>query len=444
MATGFVAIQALRQIGGLSGVPAVQAILGTASLIFESAKVARSNRLACLRVVQLVKETLEIVQSELKDVSAELPGEAINSLERLHRALTGVLEFLQRQSQPGVVRRLLDQTNERQAREELSRALGLFQSECAILFHVRVNSLQESRTNMQIQTLNILDITAGRAASDTSGELHKRSLPSAGLLVGRNMEQRTILNQIHTAPASSPARVIILGGGGMGKSTLALSIVNHPSIVENGLISDLASHFGISGDQLQKRLLAALRSTKLLIVLDNFETPWEVLSQRAATERFLGELSSLTNVTLLLTMRGCERPLGTSWTIPTLEPLGPLGLEASRQIFCTSTNLTGDGEEVTQFLKLLDGIPLAVALAANMACTEPLADILQRWKEKGTNILQVERSGAGAVTRLSSLDVSIKLSVESTRISNTPGAFELLQLLALLPNGCRRIILIRL
>ncbi|KAH7092786.1 hypothetical protein BKA62DRAFT_65768 [Auriculariales sp. MPI-PUGE-AT-0066] len=245
----------------------------------------------------------------------------------LCRALTGVLEFLQRQSQPGVVRRLLDQTNERQAREELSRALGLFQSECAILFHVRVNSLQESRTNMQIQTLNILDITAGRAANDTSGELHKRSLPSAGLLVGRNMEQRTILNQIHTAPASSPARVIILGGGGMGKSTLALSIVNHPSIVEkfgehrffascesaisaSGLISDLASHFGISGDQLQKRLLAALRSTKLLIVLDNFETPWEVLSQRAATERFLGELSSLTNVTLLLTMRGCERPLG--------------------------------------------------------------------------------------------------------------------------------------
>ncbi|KAH7101456.1 hypothetical protein BKA62DRAFT_703031 [Auriculariales sp. MPI-PUGE-AT-0066] len=441
MATSLFTVQALRQVGSLTGVPAIQAILGTASLIFESAKVARRNRLACLRVVQLVNETLELVQSELKDANMnELSDEAINSLERLNKALQSVLEFVEHQSQPGMARLLQDQTTrERQAREELSRALSAFLAECAINLHRQVNQLQEQRTKMQIQTLSILDATAG-TASEFPEDLRTRSLPSAGLLVGRDTEQGAILDQLRAASTSSPARVIILGGGGMGKSTLALSILNHPIVVEDAtstgaLIAEIASQLGIAGDQLRKRLLSALRSTTIFIVLDNFETPWEVADQRVDTERFLGEISSLPNVTLIVTMRGSERPMGTTWTTPTLEPLGALDLEASRQIFSTIAYASGgdDSAVLKQFLGLLDGIPLAVTLAANMACSESVEVLLQRWQEEGTKALHAERSGASS--RLSSLDVSIKLSVESSRIIDSPGAFELLQLLALLPNG---------
>ncbi|KAH7101457.1 hypothetical protein BKA62DRAFT_638590 [Auriculariales sp. MPI-PUGE-AT-0066] len=453
MATGLLAIQALREVGSLTAVPAVQAILGTASLIFESVKVARRNRLACLRVVQLVNETLEVVQSELtKAGTTVLPDEAGNSLERLNKALEGILDFVKHQSQSGLVRRLVNNTSERQAREELSLALVAFQSECLVRLHLETSERDARRGEIQSQTLHLLDSMVEDSTMVTE-QLRTSFLPSAGLIIGRDAEQRLVLEQMKAATAASPARIVLLGGGGMGKSTLALSILNHPAVIQQfgkhryfiscesatssgGLISDVAAHVGIAGDQLKKRLLAALRSISLLLVLDNFETPWEGVDQRVETEMFLGELSALQNITLIVTMRGSERPLGVAWTTPAIEPLQTLDLTASRQIFSTIASLSGEQEdsvELQQFLKLLDGIPLAITLAANMTCNESLSALLQRWREEGTKAIQGNASTSNQ--RLSSLDVSIKISVESSRMVNTPGAFELLQLLALLPNG---------
>ncbi|KAH7096393.1 hypothetical protein BKA62DRAFT_511838 [Auriculariales sp. MPI-PUGE-AT-0066] len=453
MATSFVAIQALRATTNLTGIPVVQTILNTASLVFESAKVARSNRFACIRVAQLVNETLEIVRSELEDTTViQLSPGVSGSLERLNGALEIVLGYVQSQANANFVRRLMPGTGERDAREALSRALATFQTECKIHLQIELRRLLTRRTEQQEKVLEILDQTAD-GVTDAVSELQTRTLPVHRLLFGRDLEQLALLKLITSAPTSSPARIVVLGGGGMGKSTLALSILHHPSMVERfgeyryfiscesaassgGLVSEIASHVGIFGDQLRKRVLAALKGAQLLLVLDNFETPWEAMNQRMETEKFLGELSTLQNLTLIVTMRGGERPLGTSWTTPILEPLSSLDLTASRQIFSAVTDLTTEQEQSTelpQFLNLLDGIPLAVTLAANMAREESIPALLRRWHDDGTTAIRTGSSGT--VDRLSSLDVSIKLSVESSRMANTPGAFELLQLLALLPNG---------
>ena len=180
------------------------------------------------------------------------------------------------------------------------------------------------------------------------------------MLLGRNSELQQIIASI-TATSDEPARLAILGGGGMGKSTLALNALHHPEVVDvfgdhryfvscesaesaGGLLSVLATHLEISGDQLRKRVLAAMGSAKLLLVLDNFETPWEEYRQRVEVEQLLGVLTALPNLTLVLTLRGSERPLGTSWTTPVLEPLKPLDLTAARHIFAEVASLSSEEE----------------------------------------------------------------------------------------------------
>ena len=100
--TALAAPQVLSVLGNLTGVPVVQAISGTAAVILEAANArvlvlglvneahaahdpqgARFNRSECVRVAQMVKSALEVLQTELPS-SEELPIEIDNALETLH------------------------------------------------------------------------------------------------------------------------------------------------------------------------------------------------------------------------------------------------------------------------------------------------------------------------------------------------------------------------
>jgi len=304
--------------------------------------------------------------------------------------------------------------------------------------------VEESRVVSRQRVLDLLD-------ENDSDRLRVKLPPKPGMLLGRNSELLRIVASV-TKDSAEPARLAILGGGGMGKSTLALNALHHPEVVETfgehryfvscesagsagGLLSVLAAHLDISGDQLRKRVLTALGSTKLLLVLDNFETPWEEHRQRVDVEQLLGTLTALSNVTLVITMRGSERPLGTTWTTPVLEPLKPLDLTAARHIFAEVASLNSEQEESSETLELLghlDGIPLAITLAASVVRDTSIADVLASWRTEGTTAIQ---SPISPTERLSSLDNSIRLSIETSRVVDVPQALQLLQLLALLPSG---------
>jgi len=318
------------------------------------------------------------------------------------------------------------------------------QFKCKLHMGRRLKELEESRVMSQKRVLNLLNKVNGEG-------LRVKLLPKAGMLLGRNLELQRIVTSL-TANLAEPARLAILGGGGMGKSTLALSALYNPQVLEafgehryfvscesaasaGGLLFVLAAHLEISGDQLRKRVLTVLGSTKLLLVLDNFETPWEEHRQRVEVEQLLGTLTALSNVTLMITMRGSERPLGTTWTTPVLEPLKPLDLTAARQIFAEVASLSSEQEESSETLELLghlDGIPLAITLAASVVRDTSVAEVLASWKSEGTTALQ---SPISPTERLSSLDNSIRLSIETSRVTDVPQALELLQPLALLPSG---------
>jgi len=124
-----------------------------------------------------------------------------------------------------------------------------------------------------------------------------------------------------------------------------------------------------------------------------------------------------------------------SWTTPVLEPLKPLDLTAARHIFTEVASLSSEQEESRETLELLghlDGIPLAITLAASLVRDTSVAEVLASWQREGTTALQ---SPICPTQKLSSLDNSIRLSLESSRVAGVPQTLQLLQLLALLPSG---------
>ncbi|KAK6969189.1 hypothetical protein R3P38DRAFT_3243801 [Favolaschia claudopus] len=109
-----------------------------------------------------------------------------------------------------------------------------------------------------------------------------------------------------------------------------------------------------------------MASSTTLLVLDNFETPWERSSGREEVEEFLSLLTDISQLALLITMRGVERPGRVRWTRPFLSPLAPLSDDAARQTFLEISDESEDNDDLDDLLPLTDNVPLALSLIANI------------------------------------------------------------------------------
>lgn len=202
-------------------------------------------------------------------------------------------------------------------------------------------------------------------------------------------------------------------------------------------MSTLAAYFSLAVEQevrmeqLSSQIISMLssRSERSIIVLDNFESPWEPLETRAEVEDFLSALSGIDQMTLIVTLRGAQRPSGTQWTRPCPAQLGPLELEAARQTFVDISDISPDHPQLDKLIALTDNLPLAVTLMANIAEYEDPSSLLRRWDRECTAMLS-----RGQDPR-TNLDVSIKISLDSPRMATNPHAGDLLSLMCILPDG---------
>ncbi|KAJ7832020.1 hypothetical protein B0H14DRAFT_1177562 [Mycena olivaceomarginata] len=222
--------------------------------------------------------------------------------------------------------------------------------------------------------------------------------------MGANLNSKVLLHTLVTDSAS----VAILGPGGNWKDhssrglrcTIQQSLksmlpgISSPCESANtrdDLLASIGSHLGLEpSKQLSKTILSHLRqSESCLILLDNFETPWERTESRSQVEEFLSLLSAIPNLALLITMRGAERPGKVKWHRPFLPPLEPLSSCASRQIFLDIADEPGTGEEsaLNDLLDLSGSLPLAVSLMANIASFEGYLGTLRRWRIENTTLL---------------------------------------------------------
>jgi hypothetical protein len=128
--------------------------------------------------------------------------------------------------------------------------------------------------------------------------------------------------KILMAPA---ARLAILGPGGIGKTSLALAALHDPRLAEifhqkyfiscesvltvQDLLVTMASHLGISVIQdLERVILRFLADVApCILILDNFETPWEFSEEsRRTMEQFLSLLTEIDQLKVIVRGSFCD------------------------------------------------------------------------------------------------------------------------------------------
>ncbi|KZS87364.1 hypothetical protein SISNIDRAFT_390484, partial [Sistotremastrum niveocremeum HHB9708] len=269
--------------------------------------------------------------------------------------------------------------------------------------------------------------------------------PAPQVFFGRSEIVESIVQQLSTTGQS---HVAILGPPGIGKTSVALAVLHHHDVLSSfrdnrhyiscealstadSLVVFLGHYLGIEGKASQSQIVAVFRRRpRSLIVFDNFETPWESAQERCKAEELLSRLADVPELSLLLTLRGAERPSGIAWKRPCLPPLAAIDYEAAKKTFVAVSDTAEDDIFLPKLLEELDYVPLAVTLMANMCQHTSCEALLAQWQEDKTKMLT-----RGFDSRLSSVEISIEVSISSERLRRTPLAIRILQILSLLPDG---------
>jgi len=217
---------------------------------------------------------------------------------------------------------------------------------------------------------------------------------SPNALLGRGRE----LAELRSLLAREDTRLVVLtGAGGSGKTRLALEVArattslfaNGAAFVELAPISDPAgvlgaitrtlSIDGAPGESPLQTLANALRPRELLLVLDNAE------HLLPAGGTFSDLLAHAPRLTLLVTSRAVLHLSGEY-----VYPVGPLDEEPAVALFRQRAReaeprfkpAVEDEQTIRQICARLDGLPLAIELAAARTRVLTLSDLLERLEHR--------------------------------------------------------------
>lgn len=151
---------------------------------------------------------------------------------------------------------------------------------------------------------------------------------------------------------------------------------------------------------------------------------------RHAIENLLATLGGIRSSGIIVTMRGTEKPHGLQWSHPQPLPLEPLEDGPALALFQAISHCSEDG--LSELLKDVDNIPLAIKLLGRLVEEEGLAYVLREWKRDG---LKVVDCGDASDTRTTSVTASIDLSLSSPHIASIPYIYEVFAILSILPDG---------
>ncbi|KAF8155263.1 hypothetical protein K438DRAFT_1987164 [Mycena galopus ATCC 62051] len=457
-----VAASALQDIAAVTQIPFLNSVSALSLTIIGIVEKSKIQRERYVQIVEGIHQSLCALMA-LCMHSDEIGSPKLLEAVAHYTNLEKLLACLRAQQGLGTFKRFFKQseisTQLDSCEGELRAAMQIF----TIKYGAGITStLVELKADTERRHQELLELISSQSVSsdNQSSSIQQSSLnisstdsfsllpASPKIFYGRGPELEKIVDTLVTDAA---ARIAILGPGGMGKTTLAMATLHHPTLVEKyscryfiscesantcaELVTKIGLHLGLEPSHLlSKAIVQHLRQcASCVVVLDNFETPWEPLESRRQVEEFLSLLADIPTLALLVTMRGAERPGKVKWNRPFLSPLEPLPSSASRQIFLEVAEDPEPGEEsaLDELLDLSGSLPLAVSLMANIASFEGYLGALSRWKIENISLL------SDGHDKRSNLEKSITLSLSSPRLSSSPHAKKLLCLLSLLPDGIR-------
>ncbi|KAJ7063127.1 hypothetical protein C8F01DRAFT_1131657 [Mycena amicta] len=454
-------LRLLEQVGQASNVGIVKGFAGILNLVLETCQTATSNKKDAEALADDLGHLATAVAGQLKDdISAELLIDISRLCEQL-QAVHSVLENLfKRDSVAWFVKHSQDEVRLQRLQRDIKHAIDLFSFQSSVRLQERIGGSEASDAARKDRLLyEIRDVC--QAVMDELRTAKQGQEPTPPVVMasgpvlpraprhffGREETIQTVVNMVINP---TPARVAILGAAGIGKTSVASMVLFDPQVAEyfgnrrffipcdaakgskDDLLTAIASALGLQGSKLQKKVLEALGDSqqRLFLVLDNFESPWETTeTSKKEVEGLLVALCSLDSLTVLITLRGSERPAGVKWSRPTVPQLGPLDATSARRAFLALSDCVEDDPGIDALTAAVDFVPLAIALMANLAETDSTETLLLRWREEQSSLLN------RIPERTSSLDVSIRISLNSHRMNAVPEATVLLSLLSLLPDG---------
>ncbi|KAJ6477223.1 hypothetical protein DFH09DRAFT_1056595 [Mycena vulgaris] len=455
-----IAARTLQDISG-PNVPLLKAVSGATLLVIPIVQDIRANRERCVRMVEKVHQLLCTLTLLSLNIGTTMSPKVLGDIGRLAQTLQKFYACLRSQQELGKLRRFFKQTEitaQLEACEgELQGVSESFKVQSATAPTAAIADLCTRAEQRHQEILELLETRSYTQSSDTTSLLrsssHMSSSSAAFSLVpaspqifhGRGSELETCVSIL----MQHPARLAILGTGGIGKTSLALALIHHPSVEQKyphchfiscesansggELISIVGAHLGLEPSrQLSRAILGYFSDCgPAILVLDNMETPWESVSTRAKVEEFLSLLADVPHLALVITMRGAKRPGKVKWTRPFLPPLDPISTLASHKTFVDIAQEPTPDEEsaLADLIELTGNLPLAVGLMANVASFEGYLGALSRWKTESTALL------SDGYDKRSNLEKSITMSLTSPRMKINPNALDLLSLLSLLPEG---------
>ncbi|KZV95305.1 hypothetical protein EXIGLDRAFT_707454 [Exidia glandulosa HHB12029] len=278
-------------VADIAGQGPASVLFGVCDIISNSANAVRFNKEAATALATRIRDIVAVLTEEQALEDFRPSPEWTAGISNFKCALDAITQDLQGISKQTFLAQALHCERDAEAIRAMGQrvrdvtALFMTKARIEILDHVQVlNTALESATNA---------ITAPSVPA-------QRLEPPPAYYSGRGAETESAVTMLDSDP---PAYVAILGGPGMGKTSLARAILHHPTLTTRfgpkryfvacdaadsrmTLLSLLSSAFGIatsSGNAAKRALKLVLRGPSLL-VLDNFESAWESPEQRQETE----------------------------------------------------------------------------------------------------------------------------------------------------------------
>ncbi|KAJ7156415.1 hypothetical protein C8R46DRAFT_431335 [Mycena filopes] len=433
---GTVAATLLKDIGNASNQPYLQAIASISLLIMENVKRVKDNKDECMKLTQRAVELVGAIINICGDSEADLAPAMIRSITQFSETLEKILTFVRNQVKGGFWRRVFRSMEDADLIVEcnagLKHALDVFGVQSSIIAAMTMGAMQKEQKQYYDELIAILKEKRSRPKRSSSGGSSDRSSPrkkrptsakiderspiamlpaSPKIFYGRDEEVAHIINTITRSTSASAPRISVCGAEGIGKTAVALAALHSAELTAHftdqryfvncdgasdskQLVAVLASHFGLqSGGGGKKRVVRhltalATEASPVLLVLDALERAWKPHENRNDVEDLLSLLADSQYLTLIVTVRGGERPRQVRWTRPFLPTLHPLPPAAARQTFLDISDVSPSSEpQLDALLELAANNPGALTHLAGLASFEGCASLVSRWESEGPALL---------------------------------------------------------